>query len=158
MRWRASRKASAGGTRGCLPGRKAGGRAGAGGGDGVAGVEKGIGGGNLVLHAETQAAGLAAAGRAAGVLAALPNVIAPFPGGVCRSASKVGARSKNLIASTDESYCPTLGEKVVSQLVEGANCAYEIVIDGVDLAVVRGAMRGAIEAPSGTARPAASIT
>ena len=117
--------------------------------DAVAGVEKGIGGGNLVLHAETQAAGLAAAGRAAGVLAALPNVIAPFPGGVCRSASKVGARSKNLIASTDESYCPTLGEKVVSQLVEGANCAYEIVIDGVDLAVVRGAMRGAIEAAAG---------
>jgi formylmethanofuran--tetrahydromethanopterin N-formyltransferase len=117
--------------------------------DDVAGVEQGFGGGNLILHAESQAAGLAAAQRAAGVLAPLPNIITPFPGGICRSGSKVGSRYTNLIASTDETYCPTLRDEVASQLVEGAGCAYEIVINGVDLAAVRGAMRAAIEAAAG---------
>jgi formylmethanofuran--tetrahydromethanopterin N-formyltransferase len=117
--------------------------------DAVAGIEKGIGGGNLVLHAKTQAAGLAAAGRVVGALAPLPNVIAPFPGGVCRAGSKVGSRDGNLIATTDEAYCPTLGNEVATQLVDGATCAYEIVIDGVNLDAVRGAMRAAIEAAAG---------
>jgi formylmethanofuran--tetrahydromethanopterin N-formyltransferase len=117
--------------------------------DAVAGVEQGVGGGNLVLHAKTQAAGLAAAGRAAGALAKVSGIIAPFPGGVCRSGSKVGSRYTNLIASTDESYCPTLRDEVSSQLVAGAACAYEIVINGVELAAVRGAMRQAVEAAAG---------
>jgi formylmethanofuran--tetrahydromethanopterin N-formyltransferase len=122
--------------------------------DAVAGVEKGIGGGNLILHADSQAASIAAARRASGALANTPNIITPFPGGVCRSGSKVGSRYKNLIASTDETYCSTLRDdiaarNVASQLVEGAKCAYEIVINGVDLAAVRGAMRAAIEAAAG---------
>ena len=114
--------------------------------DAVAGVEKGIAGGNLVLHAESQAAGLAAALRASGALASLPNIITPFPGGVCRCGSKVGSREGDLIATTDEAFCPTLRNVTATQLVDGATCAYEIVIDGTDLAAVRGAMRAAIEA------------
>jgi formylmethanofuran--tetrahydromethanopterin N-formyltransferase len=122
--------------------------------DDVAGVERGIGGGNIVLHAESQLAGLAAAQRAAGALAKMPNIITPFPGGVCRAGSKVGSRHENLIASTDETYCPTLHDdiasrNVASQLVDGARCAYEIVINGVDFAAVSGAMRVAIEAAAG---------
>lgn len=117
--------------------------------DDLAGVERGIGGGNLVLHAATQAAGLAAAGRAAGALAKLGDIITPFPGGVCRSGSKVGSRDRNLVATTDEAYCPTLGDEVATKLVAGAHCAYEIVINGVNLAAVRGAMRAAIEAAAG---------
>jgi formylmethanofuran--tetrahydromethanopterin N-formyltransferase len=117
--------------------------------DDVAGIEKGIGGGNLILHAESQAAGLAAARRAAGVLDKTPNIITPFPGGVCRSGSKVGSRYTNLIASTDETYCPTLRDEVASQLVDGAKCVYEIVINGVDLETIRGAMRETIEAAAG---------
>jgi formylmethanofuran--tetrahydromethanopterin N-formyltransferase len=117
--------------------------------DAVAGVERGIAGGNLVLHAKTQAAGLAAAQRAVGALAPLPNVIAPFPGGVCRAGSKVGSRDGNLIATTDEAYCPTLLGETATQLVDGATCAYEVVIDGVNLDAVRGAMRSAIEAAAG---------
>ena len=117
--------------------------------DSVAGVEKGIGGGNLVLHAKSQAAGLAAALRAAGALAELPNIITPFPGGVCRSGSKVGSQYKNLIASTADTYCPTLRDEVATELVDGATCVYEIVINGVDLEVVRAAMRVAIEAAAG---------
>ncbi len=39
----------------------------------------------------------------------LPGVIMPFPGGVVRSGSKVGARGyKGMIASSNDAYCPTL--------------------------------------------------
>jgi formylmethanofuran--tetrahydromethanopterin N-formyltransferase len=111
----------------------------------TAGVAKGVAGGNIILQAESQAAGLAAAKLAAGAIAKLPGVIAPFPGGVCRSGSKVGSKYKALKASTAEAYCPTLRDQVKTELVDGANCAYEIVIDGIDQAAVAAAMRTAIE-------------
>ena len=38
----------------------------------------------------------------------LPGVIMPFPGGVVRSGSKVGSKYKELVASTNDAYCPTL--------------------------------------------------
>ena len=117
--------------------------------DAVAGVGRGVAGGNLVLHAGSQADGLAAAARAVKAVEPLAGVITPFPGGVCRSGSKVGARTSAIIASIDETYCPTLRDEVDSQLVDGATCAYEIMINGVDLAAVRGAMRAAIEAAAG---------
>jgi formylmethanofuran--tetrahydromethanopterin N-formyltransferase len=117
--------------------------------DAVAGVARGVAGGNIILQAKSQAVALAAAGRAAGAVAPLPDVITPFPGGVCRSGSKVGSKYENLIASTAEAYCPTLRDRVDSQLVEGATCAYELVIDGVSQASVAAAMRAAIEAAAG---------
>lgn len=117
--------------------------------DAVAGVERGVAGGNIILQADSQANALAAAGRAAGAVAMLPDVITPFPGGVCRSGSKVGSKYENLIASTAEAYCPTLRDRVDSRLVEGATCAYELVIDGVSQASVAAAMRAAIEAAAG---------
>lgn len=118
--------------------------------DAVAGVGRGVAGGNLVLHAKTQAAGLAAAGRAVDALTHHPNVILPFPGGVCRAGSKVGGLvTKEIVATIDEAYCPTLRDDVATQLVDGATSAYEIVINGVDLAAVCGAMRVAIEGAAG---------
>jgi len=115
----------------------------------TAGVAKGVAGGNFILQAASQAAGLAAAQRAADDIAPLAGVTAPFPGGVCRSGSKVGSKYKALVASTAEAYCPTLRGKVESQLVEGAKCAYEIVVDGVDRVAVAAAMRAGIEAAVG---------
>jgi formylmethanofuran--tetrahydromethanopterin N-formyltransferase len=113
------------------------------------GVAKGVAGGNIILQADTQQTALAAAQRAAGALAEHPNIITPFPGGVVRSGSKVGSRYRKLKASTADAYCPTLRGRVESQLVDGANCAYEIVIDGCDELSVGGAMRAAIEAAAG---------
>jgi formylmethanofuran--tetrahydromethanopterin N-formyltransferase len=118
--------------------------------DAVAGVGRGVAGGNLVLQATTQAAGLAAARRAVDALADVPNVIMPFPGGVCRAGSKVGALvMQDIVATIDETFCPTLRDKVDSQLVAGAAVAYELIINGVDSAAVGGAMRLAIEAAAG---------
>lgn len=112
----------------------------------TAGISKGVAGGNIILQATSQKIALAAAQRAAEAVARLPGVIAPFPGGVCRSGSKVGSKYKALPASTAEAYCPTLRDQVKSELVAGAQCAYEIVIDGIDQPSIAAAMRTAIEA------------
>jgi len=118
--------------------------------DAVAGVGRGVAGGNIVIHAESRAAALGGAVRAADAVAALDDVITPFPGGVCRAGSKVGGTTmQNIVATIDETYCPTLREKVATQLVTGAECAYEVIINGIDLDAVRGAMRVAIEAAVG---------
>lgn len=117
--------------------------------DSVAGVERGVAGGNIIIQGDSQANALAAAGRAVAAVAPLPGVITPFPHGVCRSGSKVGSKYKGLVASTAEDYCPTLRDRVDSQLVDGAACAYEIVIDGVSQAAVAAAMQAAIGAAAG---------
>jgi formylmethanofuran--tetrahydromethanopterin N-formyltransferase len=115
----------------------------------TAGVAKGVAGGNIILQGASQPTALAAAQRAALAIAKLPGVIAPFPGGVCRSGSKVGSKYKALVASIAEAYCPTLRDRVQSKLVAGANCAYEIVIDGIDQPAVAAAMRAGIETAAG---------
>ncbi len=115
----------------------------------AAGAATGVAGGNIIIQASSQSHGLAAARRAAGALTALPGIITPFPGGVCRSGSKVGSRYKKLVASIHEGFCPTLRDKAPSQLINGANCAYEIVIDGINRETVTAAMRRAVEAAAG---------
>ncbi len=113
------------------------------------GVAKGVAGGNIILQAATPEAGLAAARRGAEAIAELPGVIAPFPGGVVRSGSKVGSRYKALKASTSDAYCPTLRGRVESQLLPEANCAYEIVLDGVSEEAVAHGMRVLLQAVAG---------
>jgi formylmethanofuran--tetrahydromethanopterin N-formyltransferase len=113
------------------------------------GVAKGVAGGNIILQAASAEIALAAARRATEAVATLEGVITPFPGGVVRSGSKVGSKYQALVASTNEAYCPTLRGRVESQLVEGANCAYEIVVDGVDEEAVRAAMKAALHTTAG---------
>ena len=113
------------------------------------GVAKGVAGGNIILQGTTPEVALASARRASEAVAKLGGVVTPFPGGVVRSGSKVGSTYKGMVASTNDAYCPTLRGRVESDLVEGANCAYEIVIDGVEEAAVGGAMRVAIETAAG---------
>ncbi len=113
------------------------------------GIAKGVGGGNVILQAESLSAGLAAARRGVEAVAALPEVITPFPGGVARSGSKVGSIYKGLSASTADAYCPTLRGRVETKLHDGVNCAYEIVIDGTGEAAVGRAMAAATRAVAG---------
>jgi len=117
--------------------------------DDVLGVERGVAGGNLIVQSVDQAAGLAAVRRATEAIWQLPGVITPFPGGVARSGSKVGSRYKGLKASTSDPYCPTLRGRVTSKLHAAANCAYEIVVDGVTEAAVGAAMAAALRAATG---------
>jgi formylmethanofuran--tetrahydromethanopterin N-formyltransferase len=113
------------------------------------GIRKGIAGGNLILQAVDLETALAAARRGVQAIDDVPGTITPFPAGVVRSGSKVGSRYKALKASTADAYCPTLRGRVESQLVDDANCAYEIVIDGISEDAVATAMKMAIQAAAG---------
>ena len=118
--------------------------------DDVVGAEKGVAGGNLIVQSVDQAAGLAAVRRATEAIWQQPGVITPFPGGVARSGSKVGSRYKGVVASTSDPYCPTLRGRVASKLHPDANCALEIVIDGVSEGAVGGAMAAGMRAAAGS--------
>lgn len=113
------------------------------------GIAKGVAGGNIIIQTVDRPSGLAAARRGAEAVAQVSGAIAPFPGGVARSGSKVGSRYKALRASTADAYCPTLRGRVESKLHDQANCAYEIVVDGIDESTVAEAMAQAMRAAAG---------
>jgi len=111
------------------------------------GMVKGVGGGNFLILARSADSALAAAEAAVDAIAAQPGVILPFPGGVVRSGSKVGARRiKSMIASTNDAFCPTLRTVTESALPDTVNSVLEIVINGTDADAVAGAMRLGIDA------------
>ncbi len=112
-------------------------------------VSKGVAGGNFLILANDQPTGLQAAERAVDAIAAQPNVIAPFPGGVVRSGSKVGSQYTALRASTSHTFCPTLRGRVDSELPAGVGCVYEIVIDGTNFDSVANAIKVGIESAVG---------
>jgi formylmethanofuran--tetrahydromethanopterin N-formyltransferase len=99
------------------------------------------------MLARDQSSALAAAERAVDAIAKVRNVILPFPGGVVRSGSKVGSRrTKGMIASTNDAYCPTLRAVTRSALPESVNSVLEIVLDGIDAPAISQAMRVGIDA------------
>jgi len=110
------------------------------------GLGQGVGGGNLILLAGDRSAGLEAAEAATVAIRASSGVIAPFPGGVCRSPSKPGSRYKNVRASTNEAFCPTLRSRTATSLPPEAKAVYELVIDGLSEEAVGRAMVGGIRA------------
>ncbi len=111
-------------------------------------VQESVGGGNLLILGKDQKATIKAASAATKAMRELSDIILPFPNGVVRSGSKVGSKYKELIASTNDAYCPTLrGVVENSELDDGINSVLEIVIDGLTLEAVEQAMRtGAIAA------------
>jgi len=92
---------------------------------------KAVGGGNFLIVAQDPDAALAAGAAAIVAMRSVEGVIMPFPGGVVRSGSKVGAKYKGMTASTNDAYCPSLHGRVKSALGPGENCVLEIVIDGL---------------------------
>jgi formylmethanofuran--tetrahydromethanopterin N-formyltransferase len=111
------------------------------------GVGRGVGGGNLVIGAAGDDEALAAAQAAADAMRG-GGIALPFPGGIVRSGSKVGAlTSKSMPASTNHQLAPTLRARVPDTLVpEGFDSLFEIVIDGVSEEAVREAMRRGLHA------------
>jgi formylmethanofuran--tetrahydromethanopterin N-formyltransferase len=113
------------------------------------GVQRAIGGGNFLILAQDQDSALAAAEAAVEAMRRVRGVIMPFPGGIVRAGSKVGAkRYKKMIASTNDAYCPTLRGRsdVTTELPEGVGSVLEIVVDGLDRAPIEQALRVGIEA------------
>jgi formylmethanofuran--tetrahydromethanopterin N-formyltransferase len=116
------------------------------------GYREGVMGGNLWFMGRDADAAMAAAERGTRAIAHTPGVIMPFPGGVAGSGSKAGSRYPFLVASTYDSFCPTLRDKpgVTSRLPDGVNAVMEVILNGRDLAALEAAMRAAIAAASET--------
>jgi formylmethanofuran--tetrahydromethanopterin N-formyltransferase len=109
-------------------------------------TKQAVGGGNLLIMGRSARTTLAAAEAAAAAIAATPDVIAPFPGGIVRSGSKVGSKYKGVVASTNDAYCPTLRGAVKTALDDDVGTVLEIVIDGLTSAAVAAAMRAGLAA------------
>jgi formylmethanofuran--tetrahydromethanopterin N-formyltransferase len=103
-----------------------------------------VGGGNLLIMGRDRVSTLAASEAAVRAIAAIPDVIMPFPGGIVRSGSKVGSKYKGLSASTNEAYCPTLKGRVDSALTPDIGSVLEIVIDGLTDQAVRAGMKAGL--------------
>jgi formylmethanofuran--tetrahydromethanopterin N-formyltransferase len=120
--------------------------------DGFGAIEA-VAGGNFMIFAETQQAGLAASEAAAeAIREGAPDVIMPFPGGVCRSGSKAGSLKYKMKASTNHPYCPTLRTLVPDSVVpENVNSVYEIVMNGLSLDAVKNGMKQGVTAAANVA-------
>jgi formylmethanofuran--tetrahydromethanopterin N-formyltransferase len=109
-------------------------------------TKQAVGGGNLLIMGATRQTTLAAAEAAAKAVEAVPGAIAPFPGGIVRSGSKVGSKYKGVMASTNDAYCPTLRGAVKTSLDDEVGCVLEVVIDGLTAEAVAVAMRAGLAA------------
>jgi formylmethanofuran--tetrahydromethanopterin N-formyltransferase len=111
------------------------------------GIAKGVGGGNLILMGKTPKGTLKAAEAAVAAIYSVDGCVAPFPGGICRSGSKVGSKYDFLAASTNTFLCPTLREQVPkSQVPSGVTSVLEIVLNGLNRQAVDAGMRAALHA------------
>ena len=110
----------------------------------TSGVTRAIGGGNFLVLAKTARHALTACEKAVEEIQKVPDVITAFPGGIVGSGSKVGSKYKFLTASTNEAFCPTLKGQVKSELTDEIGSVLEIVIDGLNEAVIMEAMRAGI--------------
>lgn len=111
------------------------------------GIKKAVVGGNFLILAVDPKSGLAA-GEAAvkAIKQNVDGVILPFPGGICRSGTKLGSLKYKLPASTNHLYCPRLSKIVKgSHIPDNVSSVYEIVINGLSLSSVEKAMGKGIE-------------
>jgi formylmethanofuran--tetrahydromethanopterin N-formyltransferase len=112
------------------------------------GAIAGIAGGNFFIFGDSQMSALTAAEAAVDAIAELEGTITPFPGGIVASGSKSGANKyKFLKATANEKFCPSIKDKVENtEIPADVNAVYEIVINGLDEASIKAAMKAGIEA------------
>ncbi len=107
-------------------------------------IANGIGGGNILIIGDSNKQVLKSAEAAVKEMRKVNNIVLPFPGGIVRSGSKVGSKYKNLIASTNDAYCPTLKGITKTKLSKSNESVLEIVIDGTNEKDIEKAMKKGI--------------
>lgn len=111
------------------------------------GAKRGVAGGNFLVMGETAEATLEASERAIDAIHEIPYVITPFPGGLCRSGSKVGSRYGFLRASSNTTFCPSIKNTYPdSKVPEGVNSVIEVILNGLDFESVKRGMSKGINA------------
>lgn len=111
------------------------------------GVRRCVAGGNFIIMAEEAKSGLLAAEEAVQAISKIDGVVLTFPGGICRSGSKVGSMKYKLPASTNHLFCPALRQSVDgSFVVDGVKSVYELVFNGLTFDIVKRATSEGIRA------------
>jgi formylmethanofuran--tetrahydromethanopterin N-formyltransferase len=111
------------------------------------GARKAVAGGNYLIMGDTEDNTLKAAEASIDAIKKVPGVITPFPGGLCRSGSKVGSTYKFLRASTNTPFCPSIKNSFKeSKVPPGVNSVIEVVINGFDEKTVMRAMGAGVDA------------
>jgi len=111
------------------------------------GVRRCVAGGNFIIMAEDRNAGLQAAENSVEAMSKVEGVVLTFPGGICRSGSKVGSMKYKLPASTNHLFCPALREIVGGTLVpEGVRSVYELVFNSLTFDTIKRATAEGIRA------------
>jgi len=111
------------------------------------GAKRAVAGGNFLVFGGTEDATLEASEKAIEAIHTIPGVITPFPGGLCRSGSKVGSSYPFLRASTNTPFCPSIKNTFQgSKVPEGVNSVLEVVINGLDFDSVKAAMAAGVKA------------
>jgi formylmethanofuran--tetrahydromethanopterin N-formyltransferase len=111
------------------------------------GAKKAVAGGNFLVMGDTEENTLKAAEASIEAIHKVPNVVTPFPGGLCRSGSKVGSTYKFLRASTNTPFCPSIKNTFKdSKVPPNVNSIIEVVINGFDEPSVMKAMGVGVDA------------
>jgi formylmethanofuran--tetrahydromethanopterin N-formyltransferase len=110
------------------------------------GIQKGIGGGNIIIAGSNSETALNAAEKAVAAMRKIEGVVMPFPGGIVSSGSKVTSKYSFLNAATNTKYCPTIKAQTESNLSEEVGSVLEIVIDGLSVEATAKAMKVGIKA------------
>jgi formylmethanofuran--tetrahydromethanopterin N-formyltransferase len=107
---------------------------------------KGVAGGNIIYFCEDTESGMKSGRAAVAAVEHVEGAYTPFPGGLVGAGSKPSSQYKNMIASTNERFCPTIRALVPDSLVPDA-CEFvmEIVINGLTVEAVANGMRAAME-------------
>ncbi len=110
------------------------------------GYGRGVMGGNFWYMCKTRDAVMKAGKKALEAIRRIDGVITPFD--ICSAGSKPETKFPLIGPTTNHPYCPSLKKKLgkISKVPEGVNYIPEIVINGVSLDVVKGAMKAGIEA------------
>ncbi|MCB2172545.1 formylmethanofuran--tetrahydromethanopterin N-formyltransferase [archaeon] len=111
------------------------------------GAKKAVAGGNFLVMGDTEENTLKAAEASIEAIKKVPHVVTPFPGGLCRSGSKVGSTYAFLKASTNTPFCPSIKNSFKdSKIPVDVNSVIEVVLNGLDEPSVKRAMGLGIDA------------
>lgn len=106
-------------------------------------IRTAVTGGMFLILGESDGAALAAAEATLSAVDQVPNVIVKC----ASSGSKVGSKAyDDMVATTNDEYCPTLRERTDSRVPDGVECIYEIIVSGPAEKDVRAGMKVGIEA------------
>lgn len=107
------------------------------------GVVEAVTGGMFLILADSDESALESAEKTLDVVSQLPYVVVKC----AASGSKVGAKNyTDVVATTNDAYCPTLPRGPGSPLSADVKCVYEIIVSSPQLDAVREGMKLGIEA------------